>query len=416
MPIVNGLGTTTNNNGHSLDDKSNVQVDFVWGNFPMQPNDDRYDNPTNSGNTFPSTLLDPTVSVHNTAVGAYNGYPSYDIGAKDSYGFYQGTRGADTSTTVDYIKVPSVLGKTTALAIDALEDAGFVKLFADITRVNATSTSSANIYASNADVNYPLNSKITIVAGTPAASSPVKVPTYVLGEWTVTGNGTGYVTITSSAAFTAADTTGINSTGTIKSGLKGEVNTITTATAVTATKAFTAGTRTVSTTALTLPITAHGFVSGQVVDVRLGTADADVDGQWTVAAATTTDSLVVTTTGKTTAKTGLAGTVKLAVTAVARTAGTTLATLTVGNAHGFVAGQQVVVAGIDADVNGTWVVDATSTANSLVVITTGKTTVKALTGQTGTVVGLAGTVLSQSVAANAASIAPGTAITITPWA
>ena len=30
-----------NNNGHGVDDKGNVQVDFAWGNMPTQPNDDR---------------------------------------------------------------------------------------------------------------------------------------------------------------------------------------------------------------------------------------------------------------------------------------------------------------------------------------------------------------------------------------
>jgi len=282
MPIVNGLGATTNNNGHSLDDKSNVQVDFVWGNFPMQPNDDRQDNPTNSGNIFPSTLLDPTVSVHNTVVGAYNGYPLYEIGAKDSYGFYQGTRGADTSTTIDYIKVPLVLGKTTALAIDALEDAGFVKLFADITRVNVTTTSSANIYALNADTTYPINSKITIVAGTLGST---KVPSYVLGEWTVAGNGTGYVTITSSAAFTVADTANINSTGTIRSGLKGEVNTITTATAATNTA------KTITRVDVTTPSSANIYAASADTAYLLNTkitiasgnsVPAAVVGTWTV--------------------------------------------------------------------------------------------------------------------------------------
>jgi len=267
MPIVNGLGTSTNNNGHSLDDKSNVQVDFVWGNFPIQPNDVREDTPTNNGNTFPSTLLDPTVSFHNTVVGAYNGYPLYEIGNKDSYGRYQGSRGADTSTTVDYIKAPSVLGKTTADAIDALEDAGFVKLLANITRVNATSANSANIYAFNADVNYPLNSKITITAGKAAASSPVAVPAYVLGEWTVTAKATGYVTITGSG-FTVADTTGINATENIRSGLKGEVNTITTATATTNTaKTITAISRTALSTEVS--ITASGAVAAYPIGTKI---------------------------------------------------------------------------------------------------------------------------------------------------
>jgi len=292
----------TNNNGHLLDDKGNVVVDFVWGNFPMQPNDDRNDSPTNSGNTFPSTLLDPSVSIHNTVAGAYNGYPSYDIGAKDSYGRYQGTRGADTSTTVDYIKVPSVLGKTTLLAIDALEDAGFTKLFADITRVNATSTTSANIYALNADTAYPLNTKITVVAGTAAASSPVGVPAAVLGEWTVTGNGTGYVTITGSG-FTAADTTGINATGTLKGGLKGQVSTITTATATTNTaKTVTSIARTAGNAEVTITATGAfaAYPAGTKISIGASTGiPTELVGDWTVTSGVTADTVKFTSNGTT---------------------------------------------------------------------------------------------------------------------
>ena len=34
----------TNQDGHLLDTAGNVAVDFVWGNFPLQPNDIRRDN------------------------------------------------------------------------------------------------------------------------------------------------------------------------------------------------------------------------------------------------------------------------------------------------------------------------------------------------------------------------------------
>lgn len=34
----------TNNNAHTLDSSGNTQVDFVWGNLPLQPNDQRTEN------------------------------------------------------------------------------------------------------------------------------------------------------------------------------------------------------------------------------------------------------------------------------------------------------------------------------------------------------------------------------------
>jgi hypothetical protein len=40
-----------NNNGNLLDSSSNVAVDFVWGNVPMQPNDDRAASISNFGGT-----------------------------------------------------------------------------------------------------------------------------------------------------------------------------------------------------------------------------------------------------------------------------------------------------------------------------------------------------------------------------
>lgn len=344
---VSGLGTA-NNNGNTVDDKSNVQVDFVWGNFPMQPNDDRSDTPVVSGQINPSTLLDLAASNHINAESGWGGFPYFDAGTKNSFGFYQGASGSDVTTAgLDYIKVPSVLGKTTLNAIDALEDAGFVKLLADITRVNATSANSANIYAFNADVNYPLNSKITITAGKAAASSPVAVPAYVLGEWTVTAKATGYVTITGSG-FTVADTSGINATGNIKAA-RGPVNTITTATATTNTaKTITAISRTAGNAEVS--ITATGAVAAYPIGTKI-----------TIGAST----------------------------------------------------------GIPTELVNTWTVTGNSSTN-VVKFTGTLTTVLALTTTeltgSASLTGATGTINAQTVAAGAATTAPGTAITITPWA
>ena len=47
------------------DDNGNVQVDFVWGNFPMQPNDDR------------ETNLDPTLDSHSIVYDGYSNFPGF---------------------------------------------------------------------------------------------------------------------------------------------------------------------------------------------------------------------------------------------------------------------------------------------------------------------------------------------------
>ena len=101
-------------------------------------------------------------------------------------------------------------------------------------------------------------------------------------------------------------------------------------------------------------------------------------------------------------------------TAIARTAGSTTVTVT-ATAHGFVAGQKVVIGNSgDAAANGTYTV-LTASANSFTAAGTA-TTVLALTGITATVVGLVGTIKTQSTAAGAASVATTATITITPWA
>ena len=123
----------TNNNGNLLDSAGNVFVDFVWGNFPMQPNDERTTTAdytvapstevvaANASQNYgwsgysvkPSSRLNPTLSNHAVVEAQYAGFPAFASGD-----------GAYISGTA-YIKVPNVLGLTTALAIDALRDAGY---------------------------------------------------------------------------------------------------------------------------------------------------------------------------------------------------------------------------------------------------------------------------------------------------
>lgn len=97
----------TNQDGHLLDSAGNVAVDFVWGNFPLQPNDVRRDNGGSN--------LDYTLDSHNIAEDGWNGYPLYT----------PNTTGSQTSG-VDYVVVPNVIGQLTADATDTLLDSTLV--------------------------------------------------------------------------------------------------------------------------------------------------------------------------------------------------------------------------------------------------------------------------------------------------
>ena len=159
----------TNNDGHLLATDGNVAIDFVWGNMPMQPNDDRPNTATGR--------LDPALDNHIIALSGWNGYPQYSPG---SYG-------EDVAGSTDYILTPNVLGLTTALAQDALKDASFAtitvnsaatnaaKSITDVDRAEGSTT--ARITATGATAAYPVGTKITVAStGT------------VDGTWTVTAN------------------------------------------------------------------------------------------------------------------------------------------------------------------------------------------------------------------------------------
>ncbi|MEI8136790.1 MAG: hypothetical protein WCH21_05620, partial [Bacteroidota bacterium] len=192
-----------NNNGNLLDTSGNVAVDFVWGNLPVQPNDERAASVSQIGGgsgdyawaattKVASSRLDPALDNHANVEAEWAAYPSYYPAAGNyivtavsgdgttvtytaqnklapgdvvnitglSYGAFNlssatvvtanvltftvtnsagsgvsitGQYGKVESTTavtaadgagLSYIVVPSVVGLTTALALDALKDAG----------------------------------------------------------------------------------------------------------------------------------------------------------------------------------------------------------------------------------------------------------------------------------------------------
>ena len=125
------------------DTSGNIKVDFVWGNLPMQPDDER----TGDGSSttivandaaqnkqwsgyskkaspaLTKTAIDVTLSGgltssvgnnHSVAVNNWNGYPDY-------------TPEAPYLDTTDQAAIPNVVGLSESAANTALVAAGFVK-------------------------------------------------------------------------------------------------------------------------------------------------------------------------------------------------------------------------------------------------------------------------------------------------
>lgn len=129
------------------------------------------------------------------------------------------------------ILVPNVLGATTAVALDALKDAGYeagnittasaaANAAKSITRVNVTSTTAANVYTSSASSSYAAGTKVVIGAGT-------GIPTEVVGTWTVTAATSTYITI-AGTGFVVADSGSITPSASL-TGLEGTIKTQSTA-------------------------------------------------------------------------------------------------------------------------------------------------------------------------------------------
>jgi hypothetical protein len=152
----------TNENGNLLDTAGNVAVDFVWGNFPLQPNDVREENG--------GELLDADLDNHSIAYEGWNGYPLYT----------PNTAGAEGA---GYIVVPSVIGETTAVATNVLEDAGLVVTAATaatnaakvVTDIARTEGETDTVYTTSAAHGYSAGQKVTVSNTGTAALNGVKV-------------------------------------------------------------------------------------------------------------------------------------------------------------------------------------------------------------------------------------------------
>jgi hypothetical protein len=184
-----------NNNGNLLDTAGEVAIDFVWGNFPIQPNDARPD--TAAGR------LDPALDNHIIALSGWNGFPQYA----------PNTAGEDVLGATDYVLVPNVLNLTTALATDAMKDASLTV---------TTATSSANASGFKATINNIAIASGTATFTTAAAhgftGNPSAQTVTVSGLTNTQLNGTWLIANAEGSTFTVFNTGFTNVSSTSDSG------------------------------------------------------------------------------------------------------------------------------------------------------------------------------------------------------
>jgi hypothetical protein len=181
-----------NNAGHLLASDGSVAVDFVWGNLPMQPNDDR-DNTgaavvalaaNTTGNVgwsgysvYPAGRLDFTKDSHAIAEAGYAGYPAF-TGNGD---------GAYTDGT-PYIVVPNVIGQSIASATDALKDAGYatVTVASAVTPVISAITLTSNVASVTATAHGYAVGDSVVIAGLTNGSGNAANDADLNGTYTIT--------------------------------------------------------------------------------------------------------------------------------------------------------------------------------------------------------------------------------------
>ena len=165
-----------NNAGALLDTAGEIAIDFAWGNMPPQPNDAR------------TTRLDLTLGDHINLESGWGGYPQ----------FTENTAGSDVAGSTDYVRVPNVIGMTTADADDVMKDSGLtVTTAAGASNVGKTITAAART-AGSAVISLTCASH-GFVAGNKVTVSDISGGDGVNGAWTV-------LAVTSANVFTVTGT------------------------------------------------------------------------------------------------------------------------------------------------------------------------------------------------------------------
>jgi len=428
----------TNNNAHTLDTAGQPAVDFVWGNFPLQPNDVRTETAaSNIGGTTGSSAVSYKTAVVTAASGngttitytSANSFIPGDLVTITGLTTAAGNLTAATIATASATQFTVTNAGSTSdtsqtgvakVAINTLPGVGADAYWAATTAVTGGRLDFAGTSAysgSNAIANISVKSANHELDETGYAGYPSYTPD--AGNYIVTaasGDGT-TVTYTSFNFLNVGDT--VNITGLTNNAFNLSSATVATATRVSFTVTNAAGSG-VSITGQSAKVQATNAVTGYDGAYVSGVAYIDVPSVLGLTTALGLDSLkdagfatsnITNTTGATNTATQPT---QINVTS------TTAATVTVsGGTSTWAVGTKVTIAtgtGIPAALVGTWTVTGGS-ASTLVIAGSGWTVADSGAITPGTkLTGASGTVKSQSVAAGAASTALSATITMTSWA
>jgi hypothetical protein len=428
----------SNNNAHTLDSSGNTQVDFVWGNFPLQPNDVRTETAaSNIGGTTGSSVVSYKTAVVTAASGngttitytAANSFIPGDLvtitGLTTAAGNLTGATIATASATQFTVTNAGSTSDTAQtgsakVALNTLPGVGADAYWAATTAVTGARLDFAGTSAysgSNAIANVTVKSANHELDETGYAGYPSYTPD--AGNYIVTaasGDGT-TVTYTSFNFLNVGDS--VNITGLTNNAFNLSAATVATATRVSFTVTNAAGSG-VSITGQSAKVQATNAVTGYDGAYVSGVAYIDVPSVLGLTTALGLDALkdagfatanITNTTGATNTATQPTG---INVTT------TTAATVTIAGGTGtWAVGTKVTIAsgtGIPAALVGTWTVTGGS-GSTLVIAGSGWTVANTGAITPGTALtGASGTVKSQSVAAGAASTALSATITMTSWA
>jgi hypothetical protein len=172
-----------------VDDLGNVQVEFVWGNIPMQPDDARGEN-----------VLDPALDNHIIAATKYNGFPAYI--PEPPY-----------LDTIPNVLVPNVVGSTEAEATTSLTDVNLVKGAVTTTDVGATTVNDGKVKTQTPAAGVKVNEGVSVALVLFAAPTVPDVTGDSEEDATDTLEALGF-TVTSSTSSDGADA---ENDGTVKS-------------------------------------------------------------------------------------------------------------------------------------------------------------------------------------------------------
>lgn len=316
-----------NNDGHATDSAGNVAVDFAFGPFPVQPNDERAATISNTGGStgdyawsattkVASGRLDPALDNHSAVEAGWAAYPSYFPAA----GSYMVTAVSGNGTTVSY---------TSQNRLKAGDSVNITGLTAGAYNLSAATVATANA------LGFTVTNAANAGALTGEWRGEVALVSAASGG---DGSGLGYIVVPSVIGLTIASALdALKDAGY-------EAGNITTASAVTPAVSNVALTSNVLTVTTDI---AHGYAAGQSVVIAGLTngagdksADAGLNGTYTIVAtplattftvaktATNVNTHVPTAggTAKVAAKNGL---IKLQSTAAASATVATSATITI---------------------------------------------------------------------------------------